>query len=97
MLMQNVVEPSKYGTRGQSSDDLGMRSFFAKEMVEHDRAKKPKEHTDFRGWGCKGSFKRSRFLGVRAVFKTSNNKGNDRLIGAEAQFAEFHRAGDGEP
>jgi len=83
MRMQNVVESSNYGTRGQSSDNLGMRSFSAKEMVDDDRAKEPKEHTDFRGWGYKGSFKRSRVCGVRAVVKPSKNKGNDRLTGAE--------------
>jgi len=77
MQMQNVVESLNSGAGGQSGNDLGMQSFSSKEMVSHNRAKKPTEQTDFGDMGCKGSFKRRRCFGVQNLFAPSKNKGID--------------------
>jgi len=71
MQVQSVVESWTFGAGGQSGNDLGMQNFSSKEMVSHNHAMKPTEHTDLGEMGCKGSFKRRRCFGVQNLFAPS--------------------------
>jgi len=89
MRALNFAESSNIGGGGQSSKaDLGMRSFSVKEMVNRDRVEKPKEHTDLRDMGCKGSFKRVRSLKMPKFAKSLNNGASARSSGAELRSTQ---------